>query len=430
MYKQASRLLLVLLIISSGLVFSQTEEQKIKLFQISKDAAIESQIEKAKADSIAFVEGIPIRFTNSIGQTFELMKFDNGFPVYYVTDNSISSQTVSTVRTYENEIGGYNLSGSGQRLGVWDAGAVLHSHQEFGGRTIQRDGAVTTHSHSTHVAGTMIAGGVTPRAKGMSYNAALDCYEWTSDLSEVSSAAANGLRVSSHSYGSLAGWNFDQLNDGKWAWNGNVAVSTSEDYKFGFYDGSSVNWDNMLYNAPHLLVCKSAGNDRGDGPPAGTQHWVRINGTWTLSSDTRQRDGGSQGYDCMGDGRTVAKNVLTVGAVGGITSGYNGTGSVSMSSFSSWGPTDDGRIKPDVVADGVNLFSTNNTGTTQYTSMSGTSMATPSVSGSVGILLQHQAALYGASNPFRSATMKGLIIHTADECGRMMVPIIYTAGVC
>ena len=42
------------------------------------------------------------------------------------------------------------------------------------------------------------------------------------------------------------------------------------------------------------------------------------------------------------------------------TSGYeyNRKEDVIMSSFSSWGPTDDGRIKPDVVGDGVNILST------------------------------------------------------------------------
>ena len=45
-----------------------------------------------------------------------------------------------------------------------------------------------------------------------------------------------------------------------------------------------------------------------------------------------------------------------VGAVNDVLN-YTGPGSVGMSSFSSWGPTDDGRIKPDVVGNGVGLFS-------------------------------------------------------------------------
>jgi subtilisin family serine protease len=52
-----------------------------------------------------------------------------------------------------------------------------------------------------------------------------------------------------------------------------------------------------------------------------------------------------------------------------------------MTSFSGWGPVDDGRIKPDIVAKGYNVYSTNSTGDAAYTTMSGTSMATPTVTG-------------------------------------------------
>lgn len=58
-----------------------------------------------------------------------------------------------------------------------------------------------------------------------------------------------------------------------------------------------------------------------------------------------------------------------------------------MSSFSSWGPTDDGRIKPDIVADGVSVFSTTATHDSSYGYKSGTSMATPNAAGSL-LLLQ------------------------------------------
>jgi hypothetical protein len=76
----------------------------------------------------------------------------------------------------------------------------------------------------------------------------------------------------------------------------------------------------------------------------------------------------------------IAKNVLTVGAT------QNGTNSNAIASFSSRGPTQDGRTKPNVVAPGVDLWSARNTGTNTYTQMSGTSMATPAVNGAVGLM--------------------------------------------
>jgi len=87
-----------------------------------------------------------------------------------------------------------------------------------------------------------------------------------------------------------------------------------------------------------------------------------------------------------------------------------------MSSFSSWGPTDDGRIKPDLVADGVNVTSSIATGNSDYESESGTSMATPNTTGSLLLLQEYYSQLKSGSF-MRSATLKGLAIHTAEEAG-------------
>lgn len=65
---------------------------------------------------------------------------------------------------------------------------------------------------------------------------------------------------------------------------------------------------------------------------------------------------------------------------------------LKFADFSSRGPTSDGREKPDVVAPGVNIFSTELNG--EYISMSGTSMSTPHVTGTVALLIQLYKELY------------------------------------
>ena len=158
-------------------------------------------------------------------------------------------------------------------------------------------------------------------------------------------AAASGMNISNHSYGLITGW----YNSGNWYWFGDITISTVEDYGFGFYSSDAQAWDQIAYNAPYYTIAKSAGNDRNDdGPGAGGGHYV-WDGGWVWSTDTRDPDGGTDGYDCVSYSGT-AKNIITVGAVDDIPGGYSVPGDVVMCSFSGWGPVDDGRIKPDIVA--------------------------------------------------------------------------------
>jgi len=217
----------------------------------------------------------------------------------------------------------------------------------------------------------------------------------------MATAAAGGLKVSQHSYGYITGW---RQFGSDWYWYGDVSISATEDYGFGFYSSATRSWDEIAHNAPNYLIVKSAGNDRGEGPAPGSFHYYWDGIAWTGSNATRQIDGGANGYDCIPH-RGNAKNILTVGAV---------TSSGAMSSFSSWGPTDDGRVKPDVVAKGVSVYSTMELSNNDYDYLSGTSMSGPMVSGSTGLLLQHQQNLHPGED-LLSSTVKGLIIHSADD---------------
>ena len=244
--------------------------------------------------------------------------------------------------------------------------------------------------HGTHVAGTIMAAGVQPAAKGMAFEASLKYFDWNYDTSEMATEAADGMLLSNHSYGFGRGWVW---NNG-WVWNGQSTAG--EDWTFGLYNSNSREFDEIAYSAPYYLIVESAGNDRGDGPGDDPDH---------------PNDGP---YDCLAD-MAVGKNVLTVAAVDDLTGEYTQPSDVQMSYFSSWGPCDDGRIKPDISANGINLYSTYDGSDTDYSSISGTSMAAPSVTGSLALVQEHYQEQTG--NFLKAATLKALTVHCADEAG-------------
>lgn len=401
-----------LVILSSSFYAQMTEQQRKYLMDYSKAKGELYKAQRAEAESLAKAMGIPIKRVASDGTVMELQRFEGGIPLVYATDNLNAAKTISTNKVWSGGGFGFSLSGTGQILHIWDGGGVRLTHQELTGRVSQIDVPDALNFHATHVAGTMIATGVNSNARGMSNQATLRAFDFNNDESEMISEAASGARVSNHSYGLITGWRFDYFGDGLWTWFGNTAVSATVDYYFGFYSSQARDWDDIAFNAPYYLMVKSSGNDRGEGPSGTVTHRHADGGTF---SDSHERDGGTTGYDCISHAG-VSKNILTIGAVNDIPLGYSGPGSVSASSFHSWGPTDDGRIKPDVVGNGIDLFSSLETADNAYGSLSGTSMSSPNVSGSIGLILEHEKNLWGA-NTWRSSTIKGLIIHTADEAG-------------
>ncbi len=374
----------------------------------------------------ALAKGWPLTMIGKKGHNSYLHGIDRfGKPVYIVTvDNIISAATIRTSQLWPGGASKLALNGSSDnvkgKIAIWDEGKVRPTHVELTGRVLQVDNSPILSDHSTHVSGTMIAAGVNPVAKGMSYGEQLlQCYDFANDATEMGAAAQQGLLLSNHSYAIEAGWNPDNNNPNQWDWLGQPGDTV--DISFGLYDDETRVWDSLAYYNPNYLICKAGGNNRGDtGPPAGTTYF-RYNAQGTLINagprppfGTATSISSNAGYMTMSTTGN-AKNILTMGAVRPIPGGYNKPSDVVLAGFSSIGPTGDGRIKPELVADGVNVLSSISTADNAYDIYSGTSMATPAATGSSMLLQEYYSRLHGAF--MHSSTLKGLLIHTADEAG-------------
>lgn len=388
---------------------------------------------ETKRRSLAAAEarrrGLPLRVERPDGVVQELVAFENGRPVYFTTHN-VNAAISSGAAALQTSV--YGLSGAGVTVGVWDAGSTRSTHREFatasGSRVTVKDGAASA-DHATHVGGTIAADGVDASATGMAPAARIDGYEWTNDKSEMTARAATGpnqagmLYLSNQSYGYIAGWNYLGGAGSParvWEWNGNGASATATEYDFGCYTTYARDSDALAASAPYFLMVRSAGNDRIDNPSAGDTVALSPGSTSVVSYDPTLHPKGDGAY--LGGYGTVsfdalAKNILTVGSVGDAVSGTSRSlAGAYMSSYSDWGPTDDGRIKPDLVANGESLYSSLNGGDASYGYMSGTSMASPSAAGTAALLIEDYSRLV-PGGAMRAATLKGLLIHTADDLG-------------
>ncbi|MGA9769706.1 MAG: S8 family serine peptidase [Blastocatellia bacterium] len=120
---------------------------------------------------------------------------------------------------------------------------------------------------------------------------------------------------------------------------------------------------------------------------------------------------GNSGSGCstVSDPPGIYAESFTVGALN--------TGTDSLASFSSRGPvTVDGsnRMKPDIAAPGTSTRSASRTSASAYTSMSGTSMATPHVAGGIALMLSAQPALRGQVSIVENI-MRDSAVHLASS---------------
>ncbi|MFH1146455.1 MAG: S8 family serine peptidase [Pseudomonadota bacterium] len=288
----------------------------------------------------------------------------------------------------------YDLTGSGVTIGVWDSGHVDAGHDDFESRVSYGDvSSLGISDHATHVAGTVGGCGVLSENMGGTpfqwAGMAPDCFLLSYDWKESTLEHYNGINqyavdVSQNSWGYVVGYD----------------PETGRDYGnrdfFGDYTTITAEYDSIVRGnyGKRVAIVFAAGNDRSD-----------LNPTTGVADPLM-----AGGYKCVPPPGT-AKNVITVGAVN--------SEDFSMTTFSNWGPVDDGRIKPEIVAPGAQKSEDH--GVTSclpgdiYGVCQGTSMAAPAVSGGIALITEEFRRIYGG-NPLPS-TLKGILVHSAIDLG-------------
>ncbi|MCC7301190.1 MAG: S8 family serine peptidase [Bacteroidia bacterium] len=258
--------------------------------------------------------------------------------------------------------GGRKYNGSNVRVCLQDDG-VIGPHVDYTGRLNAQFITFNNGDHGDHCAGIIMGGGNRdPLTRGMGWGAQLYVYE----------AAPNYQ-------------GFDSINI---HYNSYGIVITSTSYSDGCNAGYTTlaqQLDQQIYTMPNLIHVFSAGNngtaDCGYGAGAG---WGNVTG-----------------------GHKHSKNSIAVGNLDYID---------QLASSSSRGPVHDGRMKPEVCAQGTNVNSTINPPANGYGLKTGTSMSCPAVSGTFAELYHAYKTLNGNQNP-PSGLIKAIVMNTADDLG-------------
>ena len=282
---------------------------------------------------------------------------------------------------------GERFGGDSTIVGILDTGfmlgaaaAVPHADlNKFGcGRNFTTDATDVwndENGHGTHVLGTLVGTGTAdPRYRGVAPG-----------VGETADTQIRAAKI----------WKRDGDNDSSW-------MESAIDF---MADGSDC--DSAI-----PLVINISGGTAGAGQTGTDSTSRKLDAAvWT----NRQAYVVAAGNDGPAAGTIrspgVAKNALTVGNV--LDNGYQTVGDlyVNPNGPSSIGPTGDGRMKPNVVATGSVVTSARAGTADQYIAMSGTSMATPHVTGIAATLLEHLPDFQGRPDLLRAQLMATSLLH-------------------
>ncbi|HVZ92933.1 MAG TPA: S8 family serine peptidase [Phycisphaerales bacterium] len=287
----------------------------------------------------------------------------------------------------------YSLNGSGVDVLIYDGGQIRATHQDLTPRVTAGDTAAVS-DHSTHVAGTV--GGTGAASGGNNRGMAPGVRKIISYAFEQPGGLTPGFLYTNPG-DFIADYTAAINTHGADLSNNSIGTNTAP-------NGYDCNWEGDYGLMSELIdqmvrgsitgspfrVCWANGNERQGSQRCGAQFHTTAP-------------------------PSCAKNHIAVGSVN--------SNDDSNSSFTSWGPADDGRMKPDVSAPGCQVggdggvTSCSSSGDTAYAVKCGTSMATPTLTGLSAIVLQDYRSLYPSRPDPRNSFLKTLFAHTAVDLG-------------
>ncbi|HYM94601.1 MAG TPA: S8 family serine peptidase, partial [Chitinophagaceae bacterium] len=289
-------------------------------------------------------------------------------------DQSLNHQSIPNARAnvLNSDIpGGRNLKGDSVVIGIGDDADPLQ-HIDFTGRLIDRS-AVSGNFHGVHVTGIAAGAGlVRERFKGYAPKATIVSQLFSNIYAFAPEYVQDyGMVITNNSYGNI-------VNDCNY---------------HGTYDLYSRILDQQAIDLPELQQVFAAGNSGSNNcspyPP---------------------------GFRTVLGSYQSAKNVISVGNTSELR---------VINSSSSKGPVRDGRIKPEITAQGSRVFST--TPINSYGFNTGTSMSSPAVAGGLALLYQRYRQLHSGANP-KNALMKALICNGGTDLGNTGPDFTYGFG--
>lgn len=372
---------------------------RIRVERGSDYGVVRSLVAQTGAEVLGFENDILVvaangAFVDAIAQVDDVASISN-----FLLNQTFSEPTAPQQNDYSvaNIIGattaharGYN--GSTQTVAVADTGlgggTPTTAHRDINGRvtavynwpgasdscwTISDDGAIDVDSgHGTHTAGSVLSAGAPNGIGKGSAPAANLVFQATENWATMKGLCA--IYYSSGYY--LTGLPSDLNQLYQQAYNAGARVHSNSwgSAAAGDYTIDSANSDTFVWNNRDMVITFSAGNEGIDansngvidndsmGAPATAKNVLTVGASENQRSDNYPCDSGLSYTTCASQGGV--NSIFTWGSAwpadypaNPIKDDVSANNAVQMAAFSSRGPTDDQRIKPDVVAPGSWILS-------------------------------------------------------------------------